>query len=205
MGLTSNYKNFATFFGVALLVGLPSIAWVVQDPATEENLLFVLRALGRLSFLVFLMIVVIRPLRELAGSPLSTTLLRNRRYVGIALASVMTVHLGFIVWRFAFVRGENLDAVAYLTGGLFYSMLYLMLITSFNKPAAALGAKRWRALHKAGFWTLAIFFAFTFREDIAKIPQDPGYFTLAALALLATGIRVLAYARRNQRAMDRAA
>jgi DMSO/TMAO reductase YedYZ heme-binding membrane subunit len=198
MTLSSNSKNLAVFIATAVVLGVPSVLLVVGHQAAEEYLLLVLRALGRISFVIFLLIVAIRPLRQLVASPLTATLLRNRRYVGIALAAAMTVHLGFIAWRYAFVRGENLDFAAYLTGGLFYSMLYLMLLTSFNAPAAALGAKRWRMLHKTGFWTLAVFFAYTFRNDIVKIPHEPMYFLLALLALLAAGTRLLAYAKQRR-------
>ena len=107
----------------------------------------------------------------------------------------MSVHLGFIAWRFVFVLGENIDLVAYLTGGFFYLMLLLMLITSFNRPAAALGARNWRRLHSAGFWTVAISFAFTFRKDIFKVLDEPIYFLLAVLALVAVSIRALAFVK----------
>ena len=198
MLLSSNNKNIAVFVLTALLLGLPATILVLQDQTAERNLLIVLRSLGRISFLVFLLIAVSRPLRELVRSPFTKTLLRNRRYVGIVLAASMTVHLGFIVWRFAFVRGENLELTAYLTGGLFYSMLYLMLITSFNRPAAALGPIRWRALHKTGFWTLAIFFAFTFRNDVLKVVEEPLYFSLALLAVVAVAIRAMTFVKRRK-------
>ena len=111
MTLTSNNKNVAVFTITALILGLPTTMFVLADQTPETNLLIVLRFLGRLSFVIFLLIVVIRPLQELVGSPTSRTLLRNRRFVGIALASAMTVHLGFIAWLFAFVRGENLNGI----------------------------------------------------------------------------------------------
>jgi len=193
MALSSNGKNVAVFTLTAFVLGIPAVIFVLQDQTAETNLLLVLRSLGRLSCVIFLLIVVIRPLQELIASPFTRRLLRNRRYVGIALASSMTVHLGFIVWRWAFVRGENIDLVSYLTGGVFYTTLYLMLITSFNKPAASLGLRNWRKLHRTGFWLLAIFFAFTFRKDVFKVFDEPVYFFLALLALAAVSIRVLAF------------
>ena len=195
MTLTSNSKNVAVIGLTALVLGLPTVTFVLQDPTPETHLLIVLRFLGRLSFLIYLLIVVIRPLQDLIGSPFTRSLIRSRRYVGITLASAMSVHLGFIVWRFAFVLNENIDFVAYLTGSIFYSVLFLMLITSFNRPAAALGARNWRRLHKTGFWTLAVFFAFNFRNDVFKVLDEPIHLLLALLTLVAVSIRALAYVK----------
>jgi DMSO/TMAO reductase YedYZ heme-binding membrane subunit len=151
MVLSSDGKYVAVIMFMTLILGLPAIIFVLQDQTAETNLLVVLRTLGRISFIVFLLIVVIRPLHEFTVSPFARTLMRNRRYIGIVLASSMTVYLGFIVWRLAFVLEEILQLNTFLTGGQFYSMLYFMLITSFNKSAAALGPKRWRTPHRAGF------------------------------------------------------
>lgn len=107
MTLSGNEKNLAVMGITTVVLGLPSLAFVLHGQTTEMNLLIVLHALGRLSFFVFLLIVIIRPLQELIGSPVTRTLLRNRRYVGIVLATAMTVHLGFIAWRFAVVRAET--------------------------------------------------------------------------------------------------
>ncbi len=197
MKLSSNNKNVAVFGLTALFLGVPTVAFVLQDTTPETHLLIVLRFLGRLSFIIFLLIFAIRPLRELIVSPRTKTLLRNRRYVGICLASTMTVHLMFIVWLWIFVRGEHVTFMAYLTGAIFYGLLYVMLITSFNRPAAAIGARNWRRLHKTGIWGLAILFAYTFRLDVFKVLDDPLYFSLGLLALIAVAVRVLAFLKRR--------
>jgi len=195
--LSSNEKN-ATVFGLtALILGLPTITFVLQDTTPETHLLIVLRSLGRLSFIIFLLVFIIRPLRDLIVSPLTNWLLRNRRYIGICLASAMTVHLVFIIWRWVFVRGEHITFMAYLTGAVFYGLLYMMLITSFSKPAAAVGPRNWRRLHKTGTWGLALLFAYTFRLDIVKVFDEPIYALFGALSLIAVTVRVLAFVKRR--------
>jgi len=94
MTLTSNSKNIAVIGLTALVLGLPTVTFVLQGQTPDTHLLIVLRFLGRLSFLIYLLIVVIRPLQDLIGSPFTRSLIRNRRYVGITLASAMSVHLG---------------------------------------------------------------------------------------------------------------
>ena len=52
MTLTSNSKNIAVIGLTALVLGLPTVTFVLQDQTPETHLLIVLRFLGRLSFLI---------------------------------------------------------------------------------------------------------------------------------------------------------
>ena len=69
-----------------------------------------LRVTARLAFALFLLEYIARPSAELLCSRL--VLVRHRRYLGLAVALVMTVHFGF-VWAYLVTSGEKLD---WLTG-----------------------------------------------------------------------------------------
>ena len=61
---------------------------------------------------------------------------------GIALAAVMTIHLVLLL-----IVNEQAFKI---TGAIVYSLLFLMLFTSFDGAPAKIGPRNWRVLHKAG-------------------------------------------------------
>ena len=76
---------------------------------------------------------------------------------------------------------------------LVYVFIYLMLVTSFNKPAALLGPKRWKILHKTGLYVIGIALAQAQFTRIASGVAEPVHYVLAVLVLLAIGIRITAW------------
>ena len=96
----------------------------------------------------------------------------------------MTVHLVFLLWH----NGPTINLPGFIT----YAMIYLMLVTSFDSPTAWLGPKRWRLLHKAGIYWLAIPFSVSMFGGLL----DTGgavYAMFAALIVLALALRVAAF------------
>ena len=109
----------------------------------------------------------------------------SRRSIGVAFAGVMTAHLVYLLW----LNGP----VTPVPGMIVYALLLLMLITSFDRPRAALGPRRWLYLHKTGLYVLGYAFAQTVVGGLRESPSDPVYLTLAALFVLAIAIRVAAF------------
>jgi hypothetical protein len=85
--------------------------------------------------------------------------------------------------------------VTVVFGGLAYALLAAMLATSFDRSAAWLGRRRWRALHTTGIWYISFIFASTYAPAALRSPL---YFALAALALGTPALR-LAVALRGRR------
>lgn len=178
-------RNLLVFAAAIVITGLPSLLFLDRSGFDEESFGVVLRASARLALLIYLVIFATRPLRQLVTSGLTRALQANRRFIGIAFAGVMTAHLIFLVW----LNGP----VAPIPGVFAYSLLYLMFITSFNKPRAALGPRRWKYLHKTGLYVLGIAFAQTVVGGLRDTPGDPVYVTLAILFLTAIALRIAAF------------
>ena len=190
--MTSNRKNFAVFATVFLLFSFPTIYYLGQHGWDEESLGATLRISARIALLIYLMVFIARPLRDLGINPVGQYLLKNRRLIGIAFAAIMTAHLALLI------ELNGLPA-AYL-GIIVYSFIYLMLITSFNKPAAALGPKRWKILHKTGLYVIGIALAQAQFTRIYRGVDEPVHYVLAALVLIAIGLRVAAWQKNRSAA-----
>jgi DMSO/TMAO reductase YedYZ heme-binding membrane subunit len=185
----STRRNLIVLDAAILIVGLPSLLVLWQSDFDEESFGVVLRATARVALLVFLVIFVTRPLHQLATSGFTRTLQANRRNMGIAFAGVMTAHLGLLIW----FNGP----VAPIPGIIAYSLLYLMLVTSFDKPRAALGLRRWKYLHKTGLYVLGYAFAQTIVVALMESPGDPVYLALAALFVIAILLRAGAFLKKR--------
>jgi len=178
-------RNLAVYFGTTLLLGLAALLYVGQSAFEEDSLHAVLRATARLALLIYLLVFVARPLRQLSVSAFSKALLRNRRSLGIGFAGIMSVHLGFLLW----VHWPDVVAA----GMVVYALIILMLVTSFDGPTRALGPKRWKWLHKTGLYVIGIGFAQAQFGRILRGVDDPVHYVLAGLILVAIGIRVAAW------------
>jgi uncharacterized membrane protein YfhO len=76
-----------------------------------------------------------------------------------------------------------------------------MLITSFDRPARAIGRKAWKVLHKAGLFWLVFAFAQTQLPDSLDDLSGMNWW-LVALIVLALVIRMTAFFAKFQRATE---
>jgi DMSO/TMAO reductase YedYZ heme-binding membrane subunit len=121
---------------------------------------------------------------------------RNRRYLGLAFAASHAIHAIAIV---AFANmdpagfAEATSAASYIFGGIGYAMIIAMSATSFDRTAALIGPRAWRALHLVGGYYLLFQFMVSFGK---RVPAMPAYaaFLIPLLAVMA--LRMLAMASR---------
>lgn len=185
------------FLGATGLSTLVYAAYLGSVGANEENVLTILRWSARLSFLILMLVFVARPLQQLLKKPWTAKLLRQRRLLGIAFAGLHTAHLGFIIYRgrisdeFVFRATEN------LAGAMVYTVILLMLVTSWDSPARMLGRRNWKILHTIGLFALFAVFIFFVRPKSLET-ATPISWLLLAIALGALTIRVLANLKRRQ-------
>ena len=187
----------SVYFGSLILIGAPALAFVLQGDTSDDDLREVLRISARISLAIYLVIFVARPLNELRPSAFIAELLRNRRLRGVGFAGVMTAHLWFIGWRWLELD-LPVTARTLIFGGGAYLMLLLMLITSFDKPAQAIGRRNWKRLHRTGLYWLGLVFALTILSRLQRDPIEPLHFAEAILLVLAVVIRVVAFLRRHK-------
>lgn len=86
---------------------------------------------------------------------------------------------------------EATSAASYIFGGIGYAFIIAMSATSFDRTAALLGPRAWRALHLTGGYYLWLQFMVSFGK---RVPAMPLYaaFLLPLLAVMA--LRLIAMA-----------
>jgi sulfoxide reductase heme-binding subunit YedZ len=178
-------KSLMVFGLVTLLSGGTVLAYLWLVSSDEEQMRQMLRISAWAAILIYLVIFVARPLKQLVSSTFSRKLLRNRRYFGIALAAIMSVHLVLLL----IVNEQALN----LPGAAIFALMYLMLLTSFDSAPAKIGPRNWRILHKTGLYGLGVAYAQSIGRAFLKTPLDPVYLPLALLMSAALAIRIAAF------------
>jgi DMSO/TMAO reductase YedYZ heme-binding membrane subunit len=176
---------WAALLGVALA----AIAFAIAGPG-EAGLRLGLRLSARESFAIFLAVFAASPLHAARPSRETKWLLRNRRALGVALATSQAIHLILIVaLAAAYPRSfaAGLATTTAVVGGVGFVLLALMTATSFDRPAAALGRRAWRVLHTTGVWTLFVIFAASYAALAYWILVAP----LLAIAALRIWLRLI--------------
>lgn len=194
--MTSAARNWSVFLTFASLTLLIAGGWLATVDLVDDNIRRAVRHSAKPAFALLILVIAARPLRQLLQRPWTAKLLQNRRYIGIAFAGVMTGHLALIAFRFTYTPELTYPLPSLLVGAGAYAMIYLLFITSFNRPTRALGPKRWKRLHRFGLvWATLIFGIPRPLSEIA----DPEYLVLGVPFLLALTIRFIAWRRLKQR------
>ncbi len=193
--MTSAQKNWTVLLSTMLAAGAVVLTIFDKNGTDEATVVLTLRLTAFSSLLIYLLLFVARPMRQLVDSQLTRALKENRRYFGIALAGSHTVHLMLIV---NYVLGPGVPFQTLFIGGVAYSFLYLMLITSFDAPAAAIGPVAWRRLHKAGLYWIGGTFTFTLGNNFIANPDSLVHQIVVAVILAAISVRVIAFLNRER-------
>jgi len=192
MAMTSNQRNWAVFFAAAGLTAALAAAYLGLAGISDENLRLLLRLSARVAFFVLLVIFVARPLQQLFATPATARLLKNRRLLGVAFAGIHTAHLALIIYRVNQVPDDSFNALENLPGAATYLVIYLMLITSFDAPARAIGHKAWKILHKVGLYLLfGVFLQTQLPRSLDGLAEVNWW--LISLATVAIVIRLAAF------------
>ena len=183
-------QNWQVFLSAFLLAGGISVLWLGSTEVTDEDLIVPIRHTAQIAFALYIVVLVARPLQQLLRQDWTAALLRKRRLIGVAFASVMTAHLGLIAYRFGTQPELEYPLFSLLFGGTAYALFYLMLITSFDGPKKALGPKKWKYLHRTGLvWAALIFGLPRSAEDLT----DPEYLKFGIPFVIALLIRISAW------------
>jgi methionine sulfoxide reductase heme-binding subunit len=127
---------------------------------------------------------------------------RNRRYLGVTFAASHAIHavaiVCFAVMDPAGYAGAT-SIASYVFGGIGYAFIIAMTATSFDRTAAALGARAWRMLHLTGGYYLLLQFMVSFGK---RIPDMPLYVLFLIPLLAVFALRMIAMAPRAQRTVQ---
>ncbi|MHC2282307.1 DMSO/TMAO reductase YedYZ heme-binding membrane subunit [Bradyrhizobium diazoefficiens] len=159
-----------------------------------EGVRMVIRFTARSSLMLFCLAFGAAALARLWPNAWTRWQRRNRRYLGLSFAASHAIHAVAIV---AFANMDPADfaeatsAASYIFGGIGYAFIIAMSATSFDRTAALLGPRAWRALHLTGGYYLWLQFMVSFGK---RVPAMPLYaaFLLPLLAVIA--LRLIAMA-----------
>lgn len=173
---------------IAAAVGIAAVATghaLGEDTAGGWQL--AARYTARLAFPVFLAAFVAGPWQRLRPGPVPRWLLRHRRAIGLAFATIFLAHTVSLV-AFNVVKGTLPPPAVLVVGGGALLATAVMAATSNDAAVRALGATRWRRLHAFGMWWLWFVFTFTYGGRLGREPDFFAVFALACVAALAVRI-----------------
>ncbi|MBV1732666.1 MAG: sulfoxide reductase heme-binding subunit YedZ [Hydrogenophaga sp.] len=173
-----------------ILCSLPAVwlfwaAWNDQLGANPAEAL--IRSLGDWSLRALVLVLLVTPLRVLAAWP---ALARLRRMLGLFVFFYASLHLTAYAWfDMGFEWRDLLADLAkrpfILVGFGSWVLLLIMAATSFNRAIRAMGAARWKLLHRsvyavAGLAVLHFFWMRSGKNDFAEV----GVYAVLLAALL---------------------
>ena len=196
------FEGWRLFAVLALtLVGLS--LWISGMRHFEvDGVRMVIRFTARTSLLFFCLAFGAAALARIWPNAWTGWQRRNRRYLGVTFAASHAIHavaiICFAVMDPVGYAGAT-SLASYVFGGIGYAFIIAMTATSFDRAAAAIGARAWRMLHLTGGYYLLLQFMVSFGK---RIPDMPLYalFLIPLLAVFA--LRMIAMAPRAQRTMQ---
>jgi len=141
--------SLATVIGPLALFGLSEQGWQLAARYTV-----------RVSFPLFLLTYLARPLTVFWRTETTRWVLRNRRYLGLSFALAHTIHLGALTSYFVFLK-QSPDVATLIGGGLAYGLMFAMAATSNDRSVKALKTN-WGRLHSIGLHYLWLIFLVTY-------------------------------------------
>ena len=171
--------------------------WIASMRQFEvEGVRMVIRFTARSSLLLFCLAFSAAALVRLRPNAWTRWQRRNRRYLGLSFAASHAIHAIAII-AFADMDpagfAEATSPASYIFGGIGYAMIIAMSATSFDRTAALIGPRAFRALHLVGGYYLWFQFMVSFGK---RVPAMPAYaaFLIPLVAVMA--LRMIAMAAR---------
>ncbi|SFI25796.1 hypothetical protein [Bradyrhizobium sp. Gha] len=169
--------------------------WIASMRQFEvDGVRMVIRFTARSSLLLFCLAFSAAALARLWPNAYTRWQRRNRRYLGLSFAASHAIHAVAIV---VFAKMDPAGFVAatspasYIFGGIGYAAIIAMSMTSFDRTAAMIGPRAWRALHLVGGYYLWFQFMVSFGK---RVPAMPAYaaFLVPLLAVMTLRMIVMA-------------
>jgi DMSO/TMAO reductase YedYZ heme-binding membrane subunit len=194
------YQGWSLFNLIAALVLLMTALILIINPDLTEGVRSAIRATARSSFVLFLLAFTASAFAVLVPSTLSKSLVRERRFIGLAFAFSHLVHALLIYWygqlNTEFWPGRT--TLGNVPGTVGYVFILLLALTSFKSTTRLIGTTAWKRLHTTGMWVVAAIFAYS---NFKRIPMSDWYVLPFGLICAATAIRLvgkLAQANKRQ-------
>lgn len=152
-----------TWLAVSIVVAAAAAVVAFESaPSTRPPVVHALIATGQLALLIFMIPLFARPLRTLFRTPFTALLMRIRRNAGVAYGGVQLVHLVLVASMFVSLPDPPTETAMVIVGGAGLLLAMMMLWTSFDRPARAVGPVVWRHIHRAGFHIFMFIYLYDF-------------------------------------------
>ncbi len=174
MPTRQNWFDGWRLFAVLALTLLGLSIWIASMRQFEvDGVRMVIRFTARTSLVLFCLAFAAAALARLWPNAFTRWLRRNRRYLGVSFAASHGIHAVAIA-AFAAMDPPAYAAAtslaSYVFGGIGYAFIIAMTATSFDRTAAALGARAWRRLHLIAGYYLLFQFMVSFGKRIPDMP-----------------------------------
>jgi DMSO/TMAO reductase YedYZ heme-binding membrane subunit len=177
---------------IALCVGIAGLRQFDID-----GIRMVIRFTARTSLVLLCLAFSAAALAQLWPNAWTRWQRRNRRYLGVTFAASHALH-AIAIAAFATVDpvgfAKATSLASYIFGGIGYGFIIAMTATSFDRTAAWLGSRAWRALHLVGGYYLLLQFTVSFGK---RIPDMPPYALFLIPLALVFALRMIAMASRH--------
>ncbi|MFJ7793889.1 ferric reductase-like transmembrane domain-containing protein [Pseudomonas sp. NPDC096950] len=195
----ARYHGWSLFGLLSLLVLLMTGLILVLNPDLVEATRSAIRATARTSFALFLAAFLASAFAVLVPSPFTKSLVRERRFIGLAFAFSHLVH-AVLIYSYGQLNPEfwpGRTTVGNIPGSVGYLFILLMAITSFKTTTRLIGAKAWKALHVTGMWVIAAVFTYS---NFKRIPMSAWYVLPFGMMCAAIAVRLMGkWAVKNKR------
>ncbi|MCP1649094.1 hypothetical protein [Pseudomonas nitroreducens] len=171
----ASLHGWRLFSLLSALVLLATALALWSQPQWVEALRSAIRVTARTSFALFLATLLASSLMALVPSGFTRSLLRERRFLGLAFAFSHAVHALLIILYVKFFPEtfwHGRSAAANIPGSVGYVFILLLTLTSFPYAVRLLGARAWKLLHSTGTWVIAGVFLLSFYK---RLPMGSWY------------------------------
>lgn len=181
--------------GLSLVLVLTVLAVVAGDGFSVDGIRLAIRLTARTSLILFALAFSAAALFVLWPGAWTRWQRRNRRFLGLSFAVSHALHamaIAAFVWLDPVQFHRLSSPGSIVSGGIAYGFIVALALTSFDRPAAWLGPRAWRALHWVGGYYIWISFIVT---NGKRIGINPAYALPAVLMAIVLGFRLAAWRR----------
>jgi methionine sulfoxide reductase heme-binding subunit len=194
------FKTWEVVTFTAISVATAMLLLLFAHGLTETGVLLTIRATGRISFPLFLMLSLSGSLYKLFPSSGAYWLLKNRKYLGLAFAIIYLYHaLGFTT-LIIMTREPNIEGLELILSIICYGFLVAMTVTSFRAIRRQISPWVWNSLHGIG---MLFFWYFFLQEFMHRAEENPLlYLPMAIITATILPIRLIAATKPEKHTME---
>jgi DMSO/TMAO reductase YedYZ heme-binding membrane subunit len=193
----NRFEGWRLFFLLTAVLATLCAAIAGLHQFDADGVRMVIRFTARTSLLLFCLAFSAAAIAHLWPNGWTRWQRRNRRYLGVTFAASHGLH-AIAIAAFATVDpigfAKTTSLASWVFGGIGYAFIIAMTATSFDRSAAWLGPRAWRALHLVGGYYLLLQFTVSFGK---RIPDMPLYALFLIPLALVFALRMIAMASRR--------